>query len=84
MKAKVVIVLNSKAIDEAIEQKGDLGIAIKIPEHEYDEFDFLFDIEDVKFAYMSPKKHILLRVRSEWFEIKFDQTVWDELIRIFE
>lgn len=84
MKAKAILVVNAQVVDDAIKQKESLGLGVEIPEFEYGEFDFLFNIYDIKFAYISPRKHIMLLVVDEWFEIKFNQDIWDELIKRFK
>ena len=55
MKAKVILLTNYKEIQNAKDQREILGITINIPEEKKESFEILFNIEDVKVAYMNER-----------------------------
>lgn len=84
MQAKAILVTNLIDINEATQRKEDLGIGIDIPKEEYGNFDLLFNLEDVKFTYITPKHDTFLLINSDYFEIQYDEDVWNKLKERFK
>lgn len=84
MQAKAILVINAKEVDNATETKERLGYGVEIPNEEYGNYDLLFNIKDVNFCYITPRHNIMMLVNNDYFEIEYNDDVWDKLKEHFE
>lgn len=78
MIGRIAIVDNFKEIESA-EDKG-----LKIPKERIIFKQFLFDKNDVELAYITKRGNINMRILNEWFEIEFNEIIWNKLLTKFE
>lgn len=83
MKAKVRLISNIDEIQECNNNRERLGVYIEIPKEIYESSDMLFNLNDVKYSYINPRGNILIAIDNDYFEIEYNNIVWDELKKKF-
>jgi len=84
MLAKIILLSNQDEI-EAVKTKAEvLGINTNIQEEIYKHYEFGFDIESVDLYYLIKTGDIVIRVNGEFFDIKYDKAIHDQLKEKFK
>ena len=80
MKARVKIQTNY----EEVERIKTLSIPSTPPEPIYKKTQFVFDIEDVKLAYITEEGSIFVKIIDEWFDVDYNEDVWNTICDKFK
>jgi len=78
MKAKIIHISNYKEIDKAIERNESLGIEC-FPDQVKEYRDIYFNMNDVSIAYVTLEHEILIKTSDEYFCLKYDESIINEL-----
>lgn len=84
MIAKLLIISNIDEIDKVNEENEKYGLNKEIPKSKLITTDFLFNLKDIKFAYLNSDNEIVINIHGEMLNLEFNNDIWNELVNNFK